>query len=142
MNQTLSREERLRSRKWMERLRSNGIAVKTPSLILVYMPIEEGVFPSTNLSVMFSVSKRLYKRSVDRNRVKRLMRESYRRQKDILRPVAEANHVHCLMQFIFTGRQLPEFPYVYSRVSELLKRMSKQLATNTNHLKKLYENDK
>jgi len=142
MNQTLSREERLRSRKWMERLRSNGIAVKTPSLILVYMPIEEGVFPSTNMSVMFSVSKRLYKRSVDRNRVKRLMRESYRRQKEILRPVAAANHVHCLMQFIFTGRQLPEFPYVYSRVTDVLKRMSKQLATNTDHLKKLYENDK
>jgi len=142
MNQTLSREERLRSRKWMERLRNNGVAVKMPSLILVYMPIDERVFPSTKMSVMFSVSKRLYKRAVDRNRVKRLMRESYRKQKEIIYPVVSAQHVHCLMQFIFTGKQLPEYPYVYSRVSELLKRMSKQLAANTDHLKKPYENEK
>jgi ribonuclease P protein component len=142
MSQSLGREERLRSRKWMERLRHQGIAVKTPSLILVYMPVEQGVFSTSQTSVMFSVSKRLYKRAVDRNRIKRLLRESFRRQKEIIQPVVINKQVHCMMQFIFTGKQLPEYTYVYSRVSDLLKRMLKQLAANAEPSKKFNENEK
>lgn len=142
MSQSLGRNERLRSRKWMERLRHQGIAVKTPSLILVYLPVEESTFPSSSSSAMFSVSKRIYKRAVDRNRIKRLMRESYRKQKEIVHPVLSNNQKHCMMQFIFTGKQLPEYTYVYSRVSELLKRMLKQLSAAADPLKKQYENEK
>ena len=142
MSQSLGREERLRTRKWMERLRHQGIAVKTPSLILVYMPVEQGVFSTSQTSVMFSVSKRLYKRAVDRNRIKRLLRESFRRQKEIIQPVVINKQVHCMMQFIFTGKQLPEYTYVYSRVSDLLKRMLKQLAANAEPSKKFNENEK
>ncbi|MFM7106134.1 MAG: ribonuclease P protein component [Flavobacteriales bacterium] len=141
MRQTLCRDERLRSRKWMERLRQQGIAVKAPSLILVYLPVESSVFPLSSTSVMFSVSKRIYNRAVDRNRIKRLMRESFRTQKEIIHPVINDKHLHCLMQFIFTGKQLPEYPYVYSRVSELLKRMLKQLAINAEALKNPNENE-
>jgi ribonuclease P protein component len=126
----------------MERLRHQGIAVKTPSLILVYMPVEQGVFSTSQTSVMFSVSKRLYKRAVDRNRIKRLLRESFRRQKEIIQPVVINKQVHCMMQFIFTGKQLPEYTYVYSRVSDLLKRMLKQLAANAEPSKKFNENEK
>ena len=142
MNQTLCRDERLRSRKWMERLRHQGIAVKSPSLILVFMPVDQSVFPSAKTSVMFSVSKRIYKRAVDRNRIKRLMRESFRKQKEIIHPVVNNNQVHCMMQFIFTGKQLPEYTYVYSRVSELLKRMLKPLAMHAEAMKKINSNEK
>lgn len=142
MSQTLSRHERLRSRKWMERLRNQGVAVKAPSLILVFLPVDQEAFPLAKASVMFSVSKRIYKRAVDRNRVKRLMRESFRKQKEIMHPVMLNCQKHCLMQFIFTGKQLPEYTYVYSRISELLKRMLKQLSAQAHPLKKLNENDK
>ena len=43
---------------------------------VVYMPVEQGEVPAT---ILISVSKRRFKRAVKRNRVKRQVREVYRK---------------------------------------------------------------
>ena len=43
---------------------------------VVYMPVEQGEAPA---SILISVSKRRFKRAVKRNRVKRQIREAYRK---------------------------------------------------------------
>src|SRR3712207_7886162 len=48
---------------------------------IVYMPLEEAKQPA---SILISVSKRKFKRAVRRNRVKRQIREAYRRNKHLL----------------------------------------------------------
>ena len=45
---------------------------------VVYMPVEQGEAPA---SILISVSKRRFKRAVKRNRVKRQIREAYRKNK-------------------------------------------------------------
>ena len=47
---------------------------------VVYMPVEQGEAPA---SILISVSKRRFKRAVKRNRVKRQIREAYRKNKSI-----------------------------------------------------------
>ena len=48
---------------------------------VVYMPVEQGEAP---VSILISVSKRRFKRAVKRNRVKRQIREAYRKNKELL----------------------------------------------------------
>lgn len=82
MNFTLGKEERLKSRKLIEQLYSKGKSVKVFPLRMVYVQVEHtSGFPA---QVGVSVPKRNFKRAVDRNRIKRLLRESYRLQKSIV----------------------------------------------------------
>ena len=82
MKHTLGKEERLKSKKLIERLYKEGNSVKAFPLRMIFLQTEHtSKFPS---QVGVSVPKRNFKRAVDRNRIKRLMRESYRLQKEIV----------------------------------------------------------
>ncbi len=82
MKFTLGKEERLKSRKLIGRLYSEGEYIKKFPLKMVYLQTEHTSKYPTQVGV--SVPKRLFKRAVDRNRIKRLLRESYRLQKEIV----------------------------------------------------------
>ena len=82
MKYTLGKEERLKSRKIIGRLYEEGKVIKAYPLRMVYLQtIHTSDFPC---QVGVSVAKRNFKKAVDRNRIKRLLRESYRLQKDIV----------------------------------------------------------
>ena len=82
MKFTLGKEERLKSRKLIGRLYSEGESIKKFPLKMVYLQTEHTSKYPTQVGV--SVPKRLFKKAVDRNRIKRLLRESYRLQKEIV----------------------------------------------------------
>lgn len=70
------KNEKLKSRKTIGALFAGGKSVTKFPLRLVYLPIEEA---PTQVAV--SVSKKFFKRAVDRNYYKRLLREAYRKNK-------------------------------------------------------------
>ena len=77
---TYSKKEKLKSKKLIEALFTEGLSVTAYPLKLIYLParFEDGAILKTGVSV----SKRLHKKAVDRNRIKRLLREAYRLNKD------------------------------------------------------------
>ena len=81
---TLSKRERIVSRKLIELLFSKGSSRSTSAfpLRIVFMEKtrEKGEEP---VQILVSVSKRHFKRAVKRNRVKRQIREAYRHHKSI-----------------------------------------------------------
>ena len=82
MKFTLGKQERLKSRKLIGRLYEEGEIVKVYPFRMVYLQTEHtSKFPT---QVGVSVPKRNFKRAVDRNRIKRLMRETYRLQKHLV----------------------------------------------------------
>ncbi|WP_408041228.1 ribonuclease P protein component [Tenacibaculum amylolyticum] len=91
MKFTLGKEERLKSRKLIGKLYTEGKSIKTFPLRMVYIQTEHtSQFP---VQIGVSVPKRNFKRAVDRNRIKRLLRESYRLQKNIVYSEVEKPYV-------------------------------------------------
>lgn len=121
---TLCKDERLSRKKIIDDVFKRGASIKSQALILVYLHTELPVtFPA---QAMFTASKKLYKRAHDRNRIKRLLKEAYRKQKHIVYNSLKQSEKQAAILFIFTGRQLPNYPYVHGKMSELLKKFVQQ----------------
>jgi ribonuclease P protein component len=128
--QTLCKDERLSRKKLIEQLHEKGVSIKTPAIILIYNFCELPThFPA---QVMVTVSKRNFKRAHDRNRVKRLLREAYRKQKHIVYTSLKEQEKQASLLFIFTGRTLPNAQYAHGKISELLKRFVQESLTTKN----------
>jgi ribonuclease P protein component len=79
MKQTLGKQERLKSKTLIGKLYKEGNSVKSFPLRMVYIQEEHGSNYPAQVGV--SVPKRNFKKAVSRNRIKRLLRETYRKQK-------------------------------------------------------------
>lgn len=84
--------------------------------------------PESPLQFGVGVSKRYFKRAVDRNRIKRLVREAYRTQKLPLKAAVEqAGKGHLKVFVLFTGREIPGFEEVKGKVATILQRLEKEV---------------
>jgi ribonuclease P protein component len=100
MSYTLGKEEKLKSKKLIEQLFAEGNHVKSFPLRLIYLPKHHGAeFP---IKAGFSVPKRNVKLAVNRNRIKRLMREVYRKNKPFF--TENLNEPYIFM-FIFMAKE-------------------------------------
>ncbi|MEG0848212.1 ribonuclease P protein component [Flavobacterium plurextorum] len=82
MNFTYPKNERLKSKTTIGLLFSEGKSVSKYPLRLVYRPVAENSEEQTKIGV--SVSKKYFKKAVDRNYFKRVLRETYRLNKHLL----------------------------------------------------------
>ena len=94
--------EKLKSKKIIDLLFTEGKSVSKYPLRLVYVKhdFEEDV----PLKMGVSVSKKYFKNAVDRNYFKRVLRESYRLNKQLL--VENVDAKYCLMFFYQTSEKL------------------------------------
>ena len=82
MNFTYPKNDRLKSKTTIGLLFSEGKSVSKYPLRLVYRPVAENSEEQTKIGV--SVSKKYFKKAVDRNYFKRVLRETYRLNKHLL----------------------------------------------------------
>ena len=79
-----------------------------------------------SLQAGFGVSSRLFRKAVDRNRIKRLSREAWRLQRHAL-----SDHLHqqgrvMAVFILYTGKQLPELPLVTQKIGVALQKLLKE----------------
>lgn len=86
MNFTYPKSEKLKSKITIDLLFSKGKSVSKYPLRLVYVESDYGIAESSEqkLKMGVSVSKKYFKRAVDRNYFKRVLRETYRLNKHLL----------------------------------------------------------
>ena len=125
MDQRFPKEEKLKSRKLIEKLFSEGKSISRFPLRLVYVKTE---FPGTaGVQAAVSVSKRKFKKAVDRNRIKRLLREAYRLNKHQVKERIGTEASYAFM-ILYLGREMPEYRKTDRKMRELLHLFLKEEA--------------
>ena len=88
---------------------------------VVYMPVEPPA------SILISVSKRRFKRAVKRNRVKRQIREAYRKNKSLLVDELQRREQRLAVAFIYLSDELVATAELEEKMKIALARISEKL---------------
>ena len=128
---TLGKQERLKSRKRLEHLFRAG-KVLTHSCLRVHyvfspsvkdVTANGGIETTTPLKAAFGVGKHHFKKSTDRNKAKRLLREAYRLQKGVLQEHLQRSGMGMELFLIYASREKPGFENIMISMQEVLKRL-------------------
>jgi len=122
---TFSKGDRLKSKKALTSLFEHGKKVKNQLFTLVYIENIERKNPIVKLAV--SVPKRNVKKAVDRNRLKRLIKEVYRlRQPPFIDGIKDLDAAYDIM-LIYHGNVNGTYKDIENKIMLLLNRFSEKL---------------
>ena len=129
--QGFSKQERIVSQKLIDELFTSGQSHSLTAFPLraVYLVRDGQCQPSAapqTVQLLLTVPKRRFKHAVDRNRVKRQLREAYRKNKQLLTGSVPDGQLLALAFVWQTDRHLPSAE-VEKRVTNLLKRIAATL---------------
>ncbi len=116
------KKERLKSKKLIDKLFIEGQSVSSFPIKLIYMqtelpfdvPIQAGV----------TVPKKNFKSAVKRNRIKRLLRESYRLNKALVFNNSDASFAFL---FLYLGNKMPDYYEVDKNLQAALHKFKKNV---------------
>lgn len=115
----LSKHERLHEALLINDLFKSADSFKGFPIIFSYKFSEKPLL--SPFAFIFTVSKRKFKRAVDRNRIKRLMKDRLRLQKPAL--VQALNGRYLYGSLIFTGKELPDYRAIDHSISKFIRQL-------------------
>lgn len=120
---TFRKEERLCSKKVFQQLAKSGNSLFSYPVKLIWLQVDSWQ-ENIAAKAAFAVSKHLFKKAADRNRIKRLMREAYRLNKHILKnPGEEVQVKKFALLLVYTARDSPNFNSITEKIRVLLQRL-------------------
>jgi len=122
MNFTYPKNERLKSKTTIGLLFSEGKSVSKYPLRLVYRQAEVNSEEQTKIGV--SVSKKYFKKAVDRNYFKRVLRETYRLNKHLL--LGNLDQPYSIMLFYQTKDRL-SYEEINTKMIQLFEKFTAQI---------------
>ena len=129
MKKTFTKEERLCSKRKIDSLFHGGSSFIVYPFRVVYL-VGQSVESPYPVQVILSVSKRRFKRAHDRNRIKRLMREVYRLQKnELLYDDVNKLCLNLVLAIQYVGKEELSFELLYAKMSKTLKQLSDAISS-------------
>ena len=119
MNQSFGKEEKLKSKKLIDLLFAEGKSVKSFPLKLIYTSYDQTAEASLKTAV--SVPKKLVKTAVQRNRIKRLMREVFRKNKYLVTNHLSSSHA---FMFIYISREEVSYEKLEASMIKVLEKFN------------------
>jgi ribonuclease P protein component len=128
-SQTFKKAERLCNVKLINKLFTSGSSFFEYPFKVIYVFVDDndrfdGDYPA---KVIFTVPKRKFKLAVHRNKVKRLMRESYRKCKHELYDHLNLKKHKIALAFIYTGNTIPNFHQLEKKINLSIQRLSQNI---------------
>ncbi|PHR50066.1 MAG: hypothetical protein COA32_02725 [Fluviicola sp.] len=123
MDERLGKAYKLCSKKVIEELFENGLKIKQYPFVLQYKQID--LPTKKNFQIVCSVPKRIHKKAVTRNRIKRLMRETVRKKKYIIEEDFPHNKKQLALFLIYTGKEEENYSLLLDKIELLFERLMK-----------------
>ena len=130
MKFTFHIKERLKSQKIIEKLFLQGKSVTVYPLKLLYL--ETAHWDGAKIKMGVSVSKRYFKKAVDRNRIKRLIREAFRLNKEEYFNNIPTSYA---LMILYIGKDTADFDLINSKTKLLLSAFLEKILKDKNYVK-------
>jgi ribonuclease P protein component len=123
---TFKKEERLCNKRLIDKLFHNGSSFLCYPFKASWLFIDEPLqFP---VQILFAVSKKRYKRAVDRNLIKRRMREAYRLHKQqYLYDKLNGTEKKVVLSLGYIGKEIAPYDFTEKKMLKLLSQLSAEL---------------
>lgn len=125
MNEKFPSSEKLKSKLLIDRLFVEGRSLKKYPVKLIYLPVDDPAAIANKTGV--SVPKRIFKKAVDRNYLKRLMREAFRKNKYLVESNLAQKYTFML---IYTSRDKVDFHHISESIIHILKNLIEREGAN------------
>lgn len=122
MKLSLGADKRLKSKKEIEFLFANGVSVSNSSILIKYHPT---ISNENRNKAVFTASKRYFKKAVDRNYLKRMMRESYRKNQHLI------SHQNLNFAIIYIGKTIEDQHLIENSIQSILEKIQHKLSKNS-----------
>src|SRR6202789_4717118 len=124
---TFKKEERLCNKKLIDGLFHNGSSFLCYPFKVSWLVIDQsGVYPA---QIVFSVSKKRFKKAVDRNLIKRRMREAYRLNKqDCLYATLDSSEKKIILSVGYVAKEIIPFDMANKKMQKLLVQLSAEIS--------------
>lgn len=119
---TFTKAERLSKEKTIKELFEKGSSFYLYPFKVIHIPNPDKGTKAIN-QVLISVSSRQFKRAVDRNKIKRRIREAYRIQKEIINNKSEK----AIFTFIYTAKEILPYAEIKEKVLIALTKLNMKL---------------
>ena len=128
MSNSLGKGQRLKGKKVVAEIFDGKKKIINSFPFRAFYYLEKSANPNAKFG--FSVSKRRFKKAVDRNKVKRLIKEAIRLNKTILEKELYNHSKSLNSMIVFNGDSIPNFNLVEIKIKDLLSRLAQSISEN------------
>lgn len=116
------KSERLSNQTKIQELFSTGDHFNAYPLKVIYLKYQQELPPLPN-QMLVTVPKRNFRRAVDRNKLKRRVREAYRLNKHLI--LSPKEDCYLLIGYIYIGKEIDDYQVIEKKLKQSLLRLNK-----------------
>lgn len=123
---SFGKKEKLKSRKHLDELFAAGKSFAVFPIKIFYAEVKANI--DFQVKVGVGATKRNFKKSVDRNKVKRLLREAYRVNKQPLLDFANEKKKNVSVFFLLIDRTIPDLQLLNNKMPLIIEKLKSKLS--------------